>query len=84
MVLPGQVGRGEILNVFVFRNGFYRFGGLMEEPSWLEWYMDMRKYGSVPHGGYGIGFERLICFVTGMKNIKDVIPFYRAPNNCFA
>lgn len=50
----------------------------------LEWYMDMRRYGSVPHGGYGIGFERLICFMTGMKNIKDVIPFYRAPNNCFA
>lgn len=50
----------------------------------LEWYLDIRRYGSVPHGGYGIGFERLICFITGMKNIKDVIPFYRTPNNCFA
>jgi len=50
----------------------------------LEWYVDMRRYGSVPHGGYGMGFERLVCFVSGMKNIKDVIPFYRAPNNCFA
>jgi len=50
----------------------------------LEWYIDMRKYGTVPHGGYGVGFERLICYVTGMKNIRDVIPFFRAPGQCFA
>ena len=50
----------------------------------LEWYSDMRKYGTMPHGGYGIGFERLVCLVTGMKNIRDVIPFPRTPNNCFA
>lgn len=56
--------------------------GVSEEG--LEWYLDMRKYGTVPHGGYGVGFERLICYITGMKNIRDVIPFFRAPNACFA
>jgi asparaginyl-tRNA synthetase len=44
-----------------------------------EWYLDLRKYGSVPHAGFGVGFERLIQFVTGMENIRDVIAFPRAP-----
>lgn len=43
------------------------------------WYLDLRKYGSVPHAGFGLGFERLIQFMTGMKNIRDVIPFPRVP-----
>jgi len=46
------------------------------------WYLDLRKYGSVVHSGYGIGFERLMMYVTGMQNIRDVIPFPRTPNNC--
>lgn len=45
------------------------------------WYLDTRKYGSCPHGGFGLGFERLILFVTGMQNIRDVIPFARTPRN---
>ena len=45
----------------------------------LWWYLDTRKYGSCPHGGFGLGFERLILFVTGMQNIRDVIPFPRTP-----
>lgn len=45
------------------------------------WYIDTRKYGSCPHGGFGLGFERLILFVTGMQNIRDVIPFPRTPKN---
>ncbi|WP_425392735.1 asparagine--tRNA ligase [Ekhidna sp.] len=48
----------------------------------LEWYLDTRKYGTVPHSGYGLGFERMIQFVTGMGNIRDVIPFPRTPGNC--
>ncbi len=45
------------------------------------WYLDTRKFGSCPHAGFGLGFERLILFVTGMQNIRDVIPFPRTPNN---
>jgi asparaginyl-tRNA synthetase len=45
------------------------------------WYLDTRKFGSVPHAGFGLGFERLILFVTGMSNIRDVIPFPRTPQN---
>ena len=47
----------------------------------LTWYLDTRKYGSCPHAGFGLGFERLILFVTGMQNIRDVIPFPRTPGN---
>ncbi|MFZ9937875.1 MAG: asparagine--tRNA ligase [Luteolibacter sp.] len=46
------------------------------------WYADLRKYGSVPHAGFGLGFERLLMFVTGMANIRDVIPFARTPGHC--
>lgn len=46
------------------------------------WYLDLRKYGSVPHAGFGLGFERLLMFVTGIANIRDVIPFARTPGNC--
>lgn len=47
----------------------------------LEWYLDTRRYGSCPHSGFGLGFERLLLFVTGMQNIRDVIPFPRTPKN---
>lgn len=49
--------------------------------STYDWYLDTRKYGSCPHAGFGLGFERLILFVTGMQNIRDVIPFPRTPKN---
>jgi asparaginyl-tRNA synthetase len=45
------------------------------------WYMDTRRFGTAPHSGFGLGFERLLLFVTGMTNIRDVIPFPRTPNN---
>ena len=47
----------------------------------LEWYIDTRRFGTVPHSGFGLGFERLLLFVTGMSNIRDVIPFPRTPRN---
>ena len=50
--------------------------------SGMDWYVDTRRYGTVPHSGFGLGFERLVLFVTGMQNIRDVIPFPRYPNNC--
>jgi asparaginyl-tRNA synthetase len=46
------------------------------------WYADLRKYGTVPHAGFGLGFERLLMFITGIPNIRDVIPFPRTPGNC--
>ena len=51
-----------------------------EQDYW--WYLDLRKYGSVPHAGFGLGFERLMMYITGMQNIRDVIPFPRTPKNC--
>ena len=53
---------------------------LDEKDYW--WYLDLRKYGSVEHSGFGIGFERLMMFITGMQNIRDVIPYPRTPKNC--
>lgn len=47
----------------------------------LWWYLETRKFGTVPHAGFGLGFERLVLFVTGMSNIRDVIPFPRTPKN---
>lgn len=52
---------------------------LKKEDYW--WYLELRKYGTVPHAGFGLGFERLILFATGMENIRDVIPFPRFPNH---
>lgn len=51
------------------------------DPASYSWYLDTRKYGSCPHAGFGLGFERLILFVTGMQNIRDVVPFPRTPKN---
>ena len=53
--------------------------GLDEDNYW--WYLDLRRFGSVPHSGFGLGFERTVQFITGMQNIRDVIPFPRTPNN---
>ena len=53
--------------------------GIDEDEIW--WYLDLRKYGSVPHSGFGLGFERIVQFCTGMSNIRDVIPYPRSPKN---
>jgi asparaginyl-tRNA synthetase len=45
-------------------------------------YLDLRRFGSVPHAGFGVGFERLICFATGVENVRDVIGFPRFPGHC--
>ncbi|VAW26135.1 Asparaginyl-tRNA synthetase, partial [hydrothermal vent metagenome] len=47
----------------------------------LWWYLDTRKFGTAPHSGFGLGFERMVQFITGMGNIRDVIPFPRTPGN---
>ncbi|MFH1145127.1 MAG: amino acid--tRNA ligase-related protein, partial [Candidatus Eisenbacteria bacterium] len=53
--------------------------GLKNEDYW--WYRDLRRYGTVPHAGFGLGFDRTVVYVTGMGNIRDVIPFPRAPKS---
>ena len=53
--------------------------GLDEDNYW--WYLELRRFGSVAHSGFGLGFERTVQFITGMQNIRDVIPFPRTPNN---
>ena len=53
--------------------------GFDEQDYW--WYLDTRRFGSVPHAGFGLGFERFLMFVTGISNIRDVIPFPRTPRH---
>ena len=53
----------------------------MEEEG-MEWYLNLRKYGGCIHSGFGMGFERLIIYLTGVDNIRDVIPYPRTPGNC--
>ena len=56
-----------------------RMDDTMREALW--WYRDLRRYGTVPHAGFGLGFERLLNYITGMENIRDAIPFPRTPGN---
>lgn len=57
--------------------------GLLGDPETdLQWYLDLRRFGSVPHAGWGMGFERLMMMVTGLDNIRDVIPVPRAMGTC--
>ncbi len=74
--LVGGSQREERLDVL--KAGMEKAGLDLDEYSW---YLDLRRYGSVPHSGFGLGFERLVQFVTGMANIRDVIPFPRTPGN---
>ena len=48
----------------------------------IEWYLNLRKFGGCSHSGFGMGFERLIMYLTGVENIRDVIPYPRTPGNC--
>jgi asparaginyl-tRNA synthetase len=71
----GGSQREERLDILIER---MKEAGLKEEDYW--WYLELRKYGGVKHAGYGLGFERIIMYVTGMSNIRDVIPYPRTPN----
>ena len=75
---------GEIIGGSQREESFDKLNARIEELglTGMDWYLDTRRYGSVPHSGFGLGFERLVLFVTGMQNIRDVIPFPRFPNNC--
>lgn len=73
----GGAQREERLDVLIRRS---KEMGIAEEAIW--WYLEIRKFGTCEHAGFGLGFERLVMFVTGMTNIRDVIPFPRTPGNC--
>jgi asparaginyl-tRNA synthetase len=75
---------GEIIGGSQREEDFEKLQGRINEMGLegMEWYLDTRRFGSVPHSGFGLGFERLVLFVTGMQNIRDVIPFPRYPKNC--
>ena len=75
---------GEIIGGSQREEDYTKLLGRIEEMGLegMDWYLDTRKYGTVPHSGFGLGFERLVLFVTGMQNIRDVIPFPRYPKAC--
>jgi asparaginyl-tRNA synthetase len=75
---------GEIIGGSQREENYEKLAARVEELglTGMDWYMDTRRFGTVPHSGFGLGFERLVLFVTGMQNIRDVIPFPRYPNNC--
>lgn len=77
-------GIGEIIGGSEREADFHKLRARMDELGLkgMDWYLDTRRYGSVPHSGFGLGFERLVLFTTGMQNIRDVIPFPRYPKNC--
>jgi asparaginyl-tRNA synthetase len=58
-----------------------RIAELGLDPGAYWWYRDLRRYGTVPHAGFGLGFERTVAYITGMANVRDVIPFPRTPRN---
>lgn len=82
LLVPGV---GEIIGGSEREERYDNLMARMEElgidPSMYDWYMDLRKYGSVRHVGYGLGFERMIMYMTGMSNIRDVLPFPRTPKS---
>jgi asparaginyl-tRNA synthetase len=78
-------GVGELIGGSQREENFEKLSRRMEEmkmdPKDYWWYMDLRKYGSVPHSGFGLGFERAVMYISGMTNIRDVIPFPRTPKS---
>ena len=79
-------GVGEIMGGSQREDDYDKLLKRMEEmhldPKAYEFYLDLRKYGSVRHSGFGLGFERAVMYLTGMQNIRDVIPFPRTTGNC--
>jgi len=76
-------GIGELVGGSIREDDYEKMKEIMESKNIeIDWYLDLRKYGSVPHGGFGLGFERLLLLVTGLSNIRDIIPYPRAPRSC--
>ena len=76
---------GELIGGSMREDNFEKLEKKMKEKNIeISWYSDLRKYGSAPHGGFGLGYERLIMLITGIYNIRDIIPYPRYPKHCFA
>ena len=79
-------GIGEIIGGSQREEDYDKLVARMEELNMplkeYDWYLDLRKYGTCNHAGFGLGFERAIMYLTGMQNIRDVLPFPRTPKNC--
>ena len=79
-------GVGELIGGSQREQNYDKLVARMQEldmnPSDMYWYVNLRKYGTCVHSGFGLGFERLVMYLTGMDNIRDVIPYYRTPGNC--
>lgn len=79
-------GVGELMGGSQREENYDKLVARMQEldmnPSDMYWYVNLRKYGTCVHSGFGLGFERLVMYLTGMDNIRDVIPYYRTPGNC--
>ena len=76
-------GIGELIGGSMREENYEKLEDIMvKQGIKIDWYLDLRKYGSVPHGGFGLGFERLILLVTGLANIRDVIAYPRYPRHC--
>ena len=79
-------GAGELIGASQREENYDKLAKRMEELNMqkegMEWYMNLRKFGGCVHSGFGMGFERLIMYLTGVENIRDVIPFPRTPKNC--
>ena len=78
-------GVGEIIGGSQREEDFDKLTARMKEMDMesdlYKWYLDLRRFGTVPHSGFGLGFERAVMYITGMSNIRDVIPFARTPKN---
>ena len=77
-------GIGEITAEVSARNGWASWlpdDGSRQDVEHYGWYRDLRRYGTVPHAGFGLGFERTVAYVTGLATVRDVIPFPRTPGN---
>ena len=79
-------GAGELMGASQREDDYDKLVARMKElgmdPESMDWYLNLRRFGSCPHAGFGMGFERLLIYLTGVDNIRDVIPYPRTPNNC--
>ena len=79
-------GAGELMGASQREDDYDKLVSRMKElgmdPESMDWYLNLRRFGSCPHAGFGMGFERLLIYLTGVDNIRDVIPYPRTPKTC--